>query len=57
MREFDRRAVFFLLAAVVCALLAPVTDGYAWVAGVLAAVYAVLALLSWLDHRSRGTRP
>jgi hypothetical protein len=53
MGDIDRRAVFFLLAAVVCALLAPVTDGYGWVAVSLAVVYVVLAAVSYLDHRSR----
>ena len=49
----DRRAAFFLAAAVVCALLVPVADGYAWVAALLAGVYLLLALGSWLDARSR----
>jgi hypothetical protein len=57
MGEIDRRAVFFLLAALVCALLAPLADGYTWVAATVAAVYAVLALASWLDHRSRRNSP
>jgi hypothetical protein len=49
----DRRAVFFLGAALACALLTPVADGYAVVAATVAGVYVVLAVLSWLDHRSR----
>jgi hypothetical protein len=53
-RDVDRRAVFFLLAAVVCALLVPVADGQAWVAATVSVVYLVLAAGSWLDHRSRG---
>jgi len=48
----DRRAAFFLAAAVVCALLTPVADGYAWVAATVAGVYLVLAVGSWLDARS-----
>jgi hypothetical protein len=48
----DPRAAFFLAAAVVCALLAPVADSYAWVAAVLSGVYLLLALGSWLDARS-----
>jgi uncharacterized linocin/CFP29 family protein len=52
--EVDRRAVFFLFAAVVCALLVPVADGYGWVAAVVSVVYLTLAAVSWLDHRSRS---
>jgi hypothetical protein len=47
----DRRAAFFLAAAIVCFLLVPVSDGYAWVSATVGAVYAVLALGSWLDAR------
>jgi hypothetical protein len=53
-RDIDRRAVFFLFAAVVCGLLAAVADGHAWVAGAVSVVYLVLAAGSWLDHRSRS---
>jgi hypothetical protein len=53
-RDVDRRAVFFLLAAVVCALLVPVAEGHAWVAAAVSGVYLVLAAGSWLDHRSRA---
>jgi hypothetical protein len=49
----DHRAVFFAFAAVVCALLVPVADGHAWVAATVSIVYVVLAVGSWLDHRSR----
>ena len=52
--DIDRRAVFFLLAALVCALLVPLSDGHAWVAGVVSGVYVLLAVGSWLDHRSRS---
>ena len=48
----DRRAVFFLGAAVVCLLLVPVSSGFAWVSLSVAIVYLVLALGSWLDARS-----
>ena len=47
----DRRAAFFLGAALACLLLVPVSDGYAWVSATVGAVYAVLALGSWLDAR------
>ena len=53
MSGVDRRAVFFLVAALACALLTPVADGYAVVAATVSGVYVVLAVLSWLDHRSR----
>lgn len=48
----DRRAVFFLGAAVVCLALVPVSDGFAWVSLGVAVVYLLLALGSWLDARS-----
>ena len=47
----DRRAAFFFGAAVVCFLLIPVSDGYAWVSATVGAVYVVLAIGSWLDAR------
>ena len=51
----DRRALFFLGAAVVCAMLIPATPSeYRWFAVLFAIVYAVLALASWLDNRSRN---
>jgi hypothetical protein len=54
----DRRAVFFLLAAVLCALMLPFTpDDYRWVGVVLSIVYLVLAATSYLDFRSRTRRP
>ena len=49
----DRRAGFFLGAAVVCFLLVPVADGYAWVAATVGAVYVLLAVGSWLDARGQ----
>jgi hypothetical protein len=48
----DRRATFFLGAAIVCFLLVPLSDGYGWVALTVGVVYVVLALGSWLDARS-----
>ena len=48
----DRRAIFFLGAAIVCFLLVPLSDGYGWVALTVGVVYVVLALGSWLDARS-----
>ncbi|HEX6423039.1 MAG TPA: hypothetical protein VFZ79_06135 [Acidimicrobiales bacterium] len=49
----DRRATFFLAAAVVCFLLVPVSDGYGRVSAGVGAVYVLLALASWLDARSQ----
>ncbi|MET0628377.1 MAG: hypothetical protein ABW033_07965 [Acidimicrobiia bacterium] len=49
-----RRAIFFLVAALVCALLVPATpSGIRWFSVMLAAVYLVLAAASWLDSWSR----
>jgi hypothetical protein len=50
----DRRALFFLGAAVVCALLIPVPESeHRWVPIALSIVYALLALASWADARGR----
>jgi len=50
----DRRALFFFGAAVVCALLAPVTNGdLRWVPISMTIAYAVLGVLSYLDFWSR----
>jgi predicted Na+-dependent transporter len=50
----DRRAVFFIVAAMVCALLIPVTpDKFRWVGELLTGLYIVLSLASLLDHVSR----
>jgi hypothetical protein len=50
----DRRAVFFFAAAVVSALLTPLTEQpQRWVPAVLAVLYVLLAIASWADRRSR----
>ena len=50
----DRRAAFFLGAAVICALLTPVTEeAQRWVPAVLAVVYVLLAVASWADRRTK----
>ena len=50
----DKRALFFLGAAVVCAVLIPATPSeYRWFAAGLAVLYTVLGAL-WLDNRSRN---
>ena len=49
----DRRAIFFLGAAVMAAVLIPVTDHeIRWVPVWVAVIYVVLAAVSWLDWRS-----
>jgi hypothetical protein len=54
----DRRARFFVLAAVVAAALVPVADPeHRWVAVALSIAYLVLATASWLDSRSRAKVP
>jgi hypothetical protein len=51
----DKRAAFFLLAAGVCLLLLPVAgDRFRNLTLGVAGVYVLLALASWLDHRSRS---
>jgi hypothetical protein len=50
----DRRIPFFLGSAVVCLLLVPLAEPFAWVAEVTAATYVVLALLVALDSLSRA---
>jgi hypothetical protein len=53
-RSVDKRAAFFLVAALVCALLVPVTPSELQSVGeILVVVYLGLALASWLDFRSR----
>jgi hypothetical protein len=50
----DRRAMFFVLAAIVCAALIPVTDDdFRWVPLATSIVYVILAIASLLDARSR----
>jgi hypothetical protein len=49
----DRRAIFFLGAAAVCAaVITPTEAGLRWVPTLLTAVYVLLALVSYLDWRS-----
>lgn len=50
----DRRAIFFLAAAVVSAALIRATpEDFAWVPTALCIVYALMAGASYLDSRSR----
>jgi hypothetical protein len=51
----DRRAMFFVGAAIACVLLIPLTDDeFRWVPIATAITYVVLAIASWLDARSRA---
>lgn len=53
----DRRALFFIGAAVACVALVPVTPSNLRYVGIwLSLVYAFLAALSFFDDRSRRTR-
>jgi hypothetical protein len=46
----DRRALFFLVAALACGFLVPLTDPpLRWVPAVLFVTYVLLALASYLD--------
>ena len=57
-RTIDRRAVFFLIAAVASLATLVITPAeYRWVGYLLAAVYLVLAAASFLVHRSGRRRP
>jgi hypothetical protein len=49
--SMDRRAGFFLGAAVMCFLLVPLSEGYAWVSATVGVVYVIFAVGSWLDAR------
>jgi hypothetical protein len=50
----DRRANFFLLVAGLCTVLVPLAqDAYRTLTAGVAVVYLLLALASYLDHRSR----
>ena len=52
--DMDRRAVFFVLAALTCLALVPVAGNHAPVAAAVGGVYLVLAAASRADHRSRS---
>jgi hypothetical protein len=50
----DRRSAFFLVAAVACVGMIPLSErDLRWVPEVLAVTYVILAILSFLDHESR----
>jgi len=50
----DRRAIFLLGAALVCAVLIPITEpDNRWVPISLSVVYVLLSLASWADARGR----
>lgn len=53
-RHVDRRAIFFLISAVLSVALLPLCPvELRWVGWTLGVVFAVLALASWADDRSR----
>ena len=53
-RRIDRRAVFFLLSAVLSILLLPLAPPeLRWVGWTLGIAFVVLAVASWADHRGR----
>jgi hypothetical protein len=50
----ERRALFFLGAAIVCAVLSPITEpAQRWVPVSLSIVYVLLSLASWAEARAR----
>ena len=53
-RKYNRRAVFFVLSAVIAVALLPLCPPeLRYVGWTLAATYVLLALASWADYRSR----
>jgi hypothetical protein len=53
--EVDHRALFFLGAAMVAAVLIPLTEsGLRWVPQAVAVVYVLLAVASYLDWRTNN---
>ena len=49
-----RRAVFFLVAGLICAaLVLPTPSNIRWFTALVSGIYFVLAAASWLDSRSR----
>ncbi|HVW34997.1 MAG TPA: hypothetical protein VHL53_20865 [Acidimicrobiia bacterium] len=53
--DVDRRAIFFLGAAAICAALIPATEAaLRWVPIWTAVIYVALAAASWLDWRSNN---
>ena len=54
-RMIDRRSRFFAGAALVCVVLIPLSDAsLRWVPIIVSIIYVVLAVLSFLDWRSRA---
>ena len=49
----DQRAVFFLASSIICGALTFALDTLQWVTIALAILYALFALLSWLDWMGR----
>jgi hypothetical protein len=54
--SFDRRAVLFLIFAIICFSLIPLAPTeFQFVGELLTGTYVVLAVLSWLDYVSLRT--
>ena len=54
----DRRALFFVAAAITCAALTPpAPQKLRWFPLVLAGIYLVLAAASYIDNRARNSAP
>jgi intracellular septation protein A len=49
----DQRAAFFLVSSLLCGALTFALDELQWVTITLAVLYALFALLSWLDWIGR----
>ncbi|MEO5900466.1 MAG: hypothetical protein ABIR68_10095 [Ilumatobacteraceae bacterium] len=57
-RRVDRRAVFFVLSALLSIALLPLCPPeLRWVGWSLGAAFIVLATASWADHRTRLAKP
>ena len=57
-RRVDRRAVFFVLSALLSIVLLPLCPPeLRWVGWSLGVAFVVLATASWADHRTRIREP
>ena len=49
----DRRSIFFLVAAIVCAALIPLAEPHRWVPIALSITYVAISAAAWADSRTR----
>jgi hypothetical protein len=49
----DRRSIFFLVAAIVCAALIPFAEPHRWVPIALSITYVAISAAAWADSRTR----